>query len=376
MILLYVIIAAFSLIYFLIIGSITFGWFSLKKNTNHAIKPFYNVSVLIPFRNEEDHLVKLIQSMALINYPEEHFEIIFINDGSNDNSCNIAEAFAKRSSFSVRLIHSEEEGKKAAITLGVNQAKGDIIICTDADCTVQPAWISEMICKFEDPNLKMVLGPVSIAGKNNFWNIFQKIEFTSLIISSAGAVAIGQPVMANGANLAYRKNDFIKVDGYLGNEKISSGDDVFLMMKFSKFFGKSSITFLKSKNAVVNTNPQLTLNGFLKQRIRWASKSALYGTSFSNITAFSVLTMNLLLFIFLFLSPFNAEFACLFFIIWIGKTLIDLPLLLSGSIFFNYRKTFFLFPVIELITAVLTVIPGILSFFIKPEWKERRIRVK
>lgn len=359
-----------------IIASLSAGWFSLKENPALTVIPKFKVSVIIPFRNEEQNLENLLQSITLIDYPKDLVEIIFVDDNSKDHGCVIIEKFMLTASFPVRLMHSSASGKKQAVSQGIALAEGEIILCTDADCRVQPEWIRQIAVNFDDQKIKMVLGPVAISGENNLWNIFQKIEFMSLIISSAGAVSINKPIMANGANLAYRKKDFIEAGGYTGNENITSGDDVFLMTKFLKYFGNKSITFVKSKQAIVYTVAQSTLKDFFNQRIRWASKSSSYGTAFSKIIAFSVLTMNLFLFIFLVLSPLNFELAFLFIIIWTGKTVIDFPLLLSGSVFFNHRKNFFLFPVVELITAILTVIPGMLSFFIKPEWKKRRIRVK
>lgn len=356
-----------------IIILLSFGWLNLKESSALTVIPTLKVSVIIPFRNEEQNLEALLQSIALIDYPKDLIEILFVNDNSEDSGSFIIEKFLLTASFPVRLLHSPESGKKQAISFGIALAKGEIILCTDADCRVQPEWIRQIVVTFEDQNIKMALGPVAISSENKPWNVFQKIEFSSLIISSAGAVSINKPIMANGANLAYRKKDFIEVGGYHGNENIASGDDVFLMTKFLKYFGNKSITFVKSKQAIVNTVAQSTLKDYFNQRIRWASKSASYGSTFSKLTAITVLGINFIVVFLLLLSPFFSGFAHLFVQIWIFKTLLDIPLLVSGSVFFNHQKLIPFLPFIEIMTAILTVIPGFLSFLISPVWKNRKI---
>lgn len=372
MISIYILTIVVCLLYAIFIGSFTLGWFSLKVKAEIDATPNQNVTILIPFRNEEDNLKNLLHSLSYIEYPNHLIEIVFINDESEDSGSELIGSYVQSFPFLLRLINSPEKGKKAAIWHGISQSTGDIIVCTDADCIVQKSWIREIVQKFNDENLQMVLGPVAIEGKENFWNSFQKIEFMSLILCSAGSVLLKKPIMANGANMAYRRMAFIDVEGYSGNENIASGDDVFLMMKILQKFGGSSVAFLKSNRSTVFTCAQKTLTDFLKQRIRWASKSSSYGTVFTKATALSVLIMNSLLTFSFLIAPFGKSYVLLFLLIWLFKILVDLPILVGGSVFFKNHRSLLLLPVIEIITAILTVIPGILSFFIKPEWKTRR----
>lgn len=368
----YILAAVICLLYAIIIGSFTYGWFRLKKSAISDKTPDNNVTIIIPFRNEENNLEKLLQSLVLIDYPKHLLEIVFINDNSDDNGCKLIELYSQSSPFPIRLLNSPAHGKKAAITYGISQSKGDIIICTDADCVVQCNWVIEIVENFRDAKIKMVIGTVAVSGNHSFWNSFQKVEFMSLVLSCAGAVSIQKPIMANGANIAYLKQVFSEVNGYSGNEQIASGDDVFLMQKIVKNFGNSSVAFQKSKTSLVYTNAQKTLIDFLKQRIRWASKSAAYGTFFTKLTAVTVLAMNLLLVTSLLITPFEKSNIVFFLLIWFFKTIADLPILIGGFFFFGKPIIIVLLPVIEIITAFLTVIPGFLSFFINPVWKAGR----
>src|SRR5690606_17033911 len=92
---------------------------------------------------------------------------------------------------------------------------------------------------------------------------------------------------------------FLKMEGFKGNEKISSGDDVFLLQKFKKNGLKTE--FLKCLEAIVFTQPQPDITSLISQRIRWAAKTPAYKSAFAKITGLLVLLMNLLLVISTFL---------------------------------------------------------------------------
>ncbi|MDZ7776590.1 MAG: glycosyltransferase family 2 protein [Bacteroidales bacterium] len=102
--------------------------------------------------------------------------------------------------------------------------------------------------------------------------------------------------MSNGANIAFLKKAFHDVGGYGGNEQYVSGDDVFLMMKLQKTYGKQAITFLKDRDAIVKTAARETWKEFMEQRIRWASKQSLYKTFFA-LYASGTVFLNVLLLI-------------------------------------------------------------------------------
>ncbi|HRP43580.1 MAG TPA: glycosyltransferase, partial [Ginsengibacter sp.] len=107
------------------------------------------VSVIISARNEEKRIGKCLESLALQNYPPESFEIIVINDFSEDNTSQVVRSFS--AGFpQLRLIELSDfvrkediwSYKKKAIETGISQAKGTLIITTDADCVMPRTWIS------------------------------------------------------------------------------------------------------------------------------------------------------------------------------------------------------------------------------------------
>ena len=172
----------------------------------------------------------------------------------------------------------ERAHKKKALQLAVENAKGEIIITTDADCVHKSTWLETMLSYFER-NTAFVSGPVEFVSNGSLFHEIQKLEFSSLILVGAGLIAIKAPIICNAANLGFRKSVFFEVDGYNDNLSISSGDDEFLMQKISKQT-KYNIKFCMNKNSITYTLPNENISQFYQQRKRWASKGFHYADKF------------------------------------------------------------------------------------------------
>ncbi len=242
-------------------------------------------SVLIPVRNEAENIIRLLQDLENQDYPQNYFEVIVIDDHSEDKTVDLVKEFIEKSGLTIRLVQLDEQnGKKAAITLGVDQAVHDYILATDGDCRLSAAWIRSFASRFEDTdNPNMVAAPVHMESNDLFTNV-QSLEFSALIGYGASSLQMGLAGTCNGANIAYKKKIFHEVGGYTGNEKIPSGDDEFLMFKiFNKYRG--SVVFLKSQGAVVKTPAKKTLKDLINQRIRWSSKWKFHKSIYVTTTA-------------------------------------------------------------------------------------------
>ncbi len=109
------------------------------------------VSVIIPFRNESETIVENLRCLENQNIPIDKYEVIYIDDRSDDDSLQkLKSSISKNniSAYSVENIDHERAHKKRAIELGMEKAKGDIIILTDADCINESTWISSMVAEF------------------------------------------------------------------------------------------------------------------------------------------------------------------------------------------------------------------------------------
>ena len=208
------------------------------------------ISLIIPFRNEAERLPRLLESLSTQQY--KHLEIIFIDDYSTDHSVGIIEDFLAETLLDCRLIKNQDQGKKWAVTTGVQAAKGTIILTTDADCELNEDILIIVVSTFENEACHLAFGAVGFKQTDQLVEKLQQIEFASLMVVNASMAASGSPLTGSAAFMAFRKSSFETVGGYEGNFDIPSGDDECLICKIKSAF-PDGITFIKHPNAWVTT---------------------------------------------------------------------------------------------------------------------------
>lgn len=343
--------------YFIFLALILIGWKRTAGDGSHSDDPA--ISVVIAVRNEQQHIGQLLDDLSLQAYST--FEVIIVDDHSDDDTRDV---IFNRGYHFQKYHLNDGHGKKAAITYGIAVARGEIIVTTDGDCRVPPGWL-QVIAKNFSEKVNMLAGPVRMTG-NSFFERLQTIEFASLIGSAASLISWHIPTMCNGANLAYRKSVFEKVNGFAGNDHVASGDDEFLMRKIHEF-EPGSITFLKDQDAIVSTASQPTVKRFASQRIRWASKWKLQTYLPAKLIGF-----------FVFLAQLSTVAAYVLVAIYPAMAL---ALVLRFVIEAVVLRTFMKFLKIELSVSVLAVVQliypfyvvtiAVLSFFSTYAWKGR-----
>ena len=359
------------LLYIATVISFTIGFFNLSTffpSKNNPSNNNLKLSVLIPFKNEELNLPTIFQNLKNQNLNLDLFEVIFINDHSEDNSeIVLRNLINKESNFKLISSKSKKSGKKEALKEGVKNAVNNLIVTTDADCIQPETWLQTIYDFYLQHNPKMIIAPVIMKG-TSFFGKLQALEFLSLSASTAGAAGLHKAIMCNGANLAFSKSVFNEFEDALNMNEIS-GDDVFLLHSVKKKYPKD-IHYLKSNDAKVTTDSEKSLKYFLRQRIRWASKSSSY-RDFDTITiSLIIFITNLLLVlssIILILIPEKILFISSLFI---GKMIIDSVLLISAANYFKQIKLLFFIPILSIIYPfyiVITAFSGLLTKQIK--WK-------
>ncbi|WP_272022254.1 glycosyltransferase family 2 protein [Olleya namhaensis] len=367
------------LLYLFLIGVFVIGFDKVKEYRLRDLAPKTTFTVVIPFRNEAENLPKLIASLLNLNYPKDLFEILLVNDDSEDQSVDIIQKHLsqnKSNRLFIKIIDNQrltKSPKKDAITTAVTQAKHEWILTTDADCTVPNYWLDSFDNYIQDHSLKMLAGPVTYNSNNRLFNAFQTLDFLSLIGATIGAFGIRKPFLCNGANLAYKKDFFTSLNGFEGNSNIASGDDIFLMEKALKE-DKNAVHFLKSEQAIVNTAPQKNIKDLLSQRIRWASKTRHYNNTFAKIVGLLVLIANASIVISIVLTALGLfktkTFAYLFFI----KIAIDYLLLYKTSQFFNKQEALKHYVWSCFIYPFFSVYVAFIALFTNYKWKGRSFK--
>lgn len=361
-------------IYFLLLAALIVGWEISTKQTP-AVKSSVHlaISVIIPFRNEANYLPAMVADLIA---QQGLSEALFIDDHSTDNSVEVLEMHIHgNSNFKIISLPDGWNGKKKAIDYGVQEASGNLIVTTDADCQLPPAWLSSIHQAFQNERVQMVFGGVKILPQRSVFSRMQSLEFSSLIGSGAATLGLGYPTMCNGANLAYRKSVFHDVDGFEGNFEVASGDDEFLMRKvFQKY--PEGVSFLNDKSAVVSTHALPTVKDFVSQRLRWAGKWKHNQSPGSRLLA---------LFVFLFHTTFVVVIGLAIagkidvpFVLMMmgGKVLLEFIFLVRVNSFLGQPVQLMYFLALQFIHPLYVIVIGFLSQVGEYSWKGRSLTDK
>ena len=354
---------------------IFFGLDKLSNQEHQNISKEF-ISVIIPFRNEEKNILKTFESLTNQNYPKEKFEIIFVNDNSDDKSLQLLEKISKPQNvfiYSVPNDYSINAHKKKAISFGIEKSKGEIIVTTDADCIHKKDWLINLL-KFMDDETGFVSGPVEFISDSNLFSKMQRLEFAGLVITGAGLIGSKNPIICNAANIAYRKKVFDEVGGFTYQMRLSSGDDELLMQKIHRDT-KYKIKFALDKNAIVSTEANPSIKDFYYQRKRWASKGLFYGDNL-------LLVKLVLIFLFYFslvIQPLlgiflSSKFFLTFLISFIVKISAEYLVLKKGVELLFEPKILKPFLITEILQVPYILISGFMGMFGNLIWKDRKIK--
>jgi cellulose synthase/poly-beta-1,6-N-acetylglucosamine synthase-like glycosyltransferase len=350
------------------------GWYLLKTSIPKSL-PHTSVSVLIAARNEENNIGLVLKDILNQNFPAHLLEVIVVDDHSTDNTAEIVRSF---SSQGVRLIQLNEKEplnsyKKKAISEAINYASGELIIATDADCRMKSMWLDSLVSMYEKEDLLFISGPVMYHNERNLFERLQTLEFLYLIGLGAASIGNKKASTCNGANLAYKRDIFLELDGFKGIDEVASGDDELFLHKVAEKY-PNRVGFCRDQNAIVYTEAKESLVSFLNQRKRWASKSTKYKNKSIVVFGICIWLFN----VFLVISALSAlvnpsawkvVYYCLSF-----KVLMELVFLLPISRFAR-RSTYLIYlPFLSLIHIFYLIFIGIAGNSGKYLWKGRMVR--
>ncbi len=233
------------------------------------------VSVLVPARDEETNLPRLLESLEAQETTD--FEIVIVNDRSTDATPRIIENFATRHPGRVRtvtLTDDPQEGnpKQRALAAGVKEATGGVILMTDADCSVSPGWVRTMSTPFADSAVGLVFGAVipgttGLGRRTRALDRFQSFDQVFRFQYTAGAAGLGAPSGGFGNNIAVRRAALDDAGGFEGLE-YSTTEDAQLICQV-RDTGKWKIRAIRSAGSHVAPAPEPDLPSLVRQSIRW-----------------------------------------------------------------------------------------------------------
>ncbi len=345
-----------------------FGKFAFAKAQKITPKRI-PISVIVCAKNEEDNVLNFIPLLAEQNYPD--YEIVLIDDASSDATLDIFEGFEKQYS-NIRLVKVQNNeafwgNKKYALTLGIKAAKKEYLLFTDADCyPTSKDWITAMSSQFTMQKT-IVLG----YGKyekipNSFLNKIIRYETLLTAVQYFSWAKIGHPYMGVGRNLAYKKDEFFNVNGFIEHMQIRSGDDDLFINQAAN--GKNT-TIAYAAESFTLSKPKTSYTDWLIQKRRHVATANYYkpldqlqlGTFYCSQLLFILLPILLLAFQFQWILVVSL-IALRYLVAWIVVGFS------AGKLKENDIK--FWFPLVEIILILTQINIFISNIFSKPvHWK-------
>ena len=346
-----------------------------NKKVPQAPFPLPFISIVIAVRNEEKNIQSCLQSVLNQDYPKDLYEVILVDDHSEDATLKIAKGFQKNSD-KLKIIELKDNivnsQKKKALTTGIYHSKGKWIAVTDADCVVPTTWLSTLV-NYISNEVAFIAGPVKMQTNSESWlEKMQALESSGLVFIAASNIEAGTPMLCNGANVLYNKRLFNDVGGFENIDSVASGDDELLMHKFHNQCFK--IKYCLKKEAIVETLSCPDLVSFWEQRIRWVSKSKAYKNWRISLAQILVYLANLAVFcgmIGWLFDKWNWFIPVAFCSL---KMLIDFVLLYNATRFLGNQRLLKLFIPTFFLNIIYVIIIGIAGNFVKKyNWKGRHV---
>lgn len=242
-------------------------YFILMFLDDHKIptsKKKLKVSVIIPFWNEGsakgERLRKTIDSLFACDYPKDKLEIILVNDGSTDNSLEIANSYLKKG---VKVYsHKKSQGKTSAVNTGLKKATGELIVALDADSFIMPDVLDKLVPYFANEKVMAVIPSIKIWKPKTFLQLVQSHEFLSAVLIRYFQSKLGSIPLAPGAFTLIRK-DFLDKYGSLDKHTMVEDLEMSMRIQSEKYLIENVV------DANVYTSGVTTFKAFLNQRLRW-----------------------------------------------------------------------------------------------------------
>lgn len=252
-----------------------FGQFSFAKNQSITPKKV-PISVIVCAKNEAENIKKFFPLLISQDYAE--YEIVLIDDASSDETLDLFETYEKQYP-NIKLVKVQNNeafwgNKKFALTLGIKASKYEYLVFTDADCyPVSKDWLKNITSQFTMKKT-IVLGYGAYDKiKNSFLNKIIRFETLLTAVQYFSWAKIGKPYMGVGRNLAYKKEEFFNVRGFMDHMRVRSGDDDLFINQAAT---KTNTTIIYTPESFTYSPPKKSYSDWFNQKRRHVSTAKLY----------------------------------------------------------------------------------------------------
>lgn len=246
-----------------------------KANTKNQSQQ-HPVSVIICARDEDENIARYLPGVLVQKYDSSH-EVIVVNDNSVDDSKYILEELQKTFKL-LQIVDLKQEaklisGKKYPLSIGIKEARHEIVLLTDADCVpASELWIQKMQDGYVN-GTEIVIGYGAYNKRPGFLNKIIRFETFHSALQYLSFALAGKPYMGVGRNLSYKKDVFIRNKGFSSINHIPGGDDDLFINKVAT---KKNTKIVIDKDAITLSQPKRSFSEWLRQKTRHYSTARYY----------------------------------------------------------------------------------------------------
>ena len=234
------------------------------------------VSVIICAKDEDENIARYLPGVLVQKYPTTH-EVIVVNDNSVDDSKYILEELQKTFKL-LQVVTLKQEaklisGKKYPLSIGIKEARHEIILLTDADCVpASEFWIQKMQDAYSN-GTEIVIGYGAYNKRPGWLNKLIRFETFHAALQYLSFALAGNPYMGVGRNLSYKKDVFIRNKGFSSINHIPGGDDDLFINKVAT---RQNTKVVIDKDAITLSQPKKSFSEWLRQKTRHYSTARYY----------------------------------------------------------------------------------------------------
>ena len=249
------------------------GYFKPKDKEHSQQHP---VSVIVCARDEDENLARNLPGVLVQDYSTSH-EVIVVNDNSTDDTKYVLQEL-KKTFKTLHVVELSQEakhinGKKYPLSIGIKEAKHEVVLLTDADCVpASEHWIRLMQDGYQE-NTEIVLGYGSYHKRPGLLNKLIRFETFHAGIQYLSYALAGIPYMGVGRNISYKKGLFFRHKGFSSINHIPGGDDDLFVNKAAS---RQNTEIVIDKDAITLSAPKTTWKEWRKQKLRHYTTAKYY----------------------------------------------------------------------------------------------------
>ena len=232
-----------------------------KKRYPHALAAWPSVSVFIPCYNEEKTVEKTLDSLRALDYPNDKLSIYAIDDGSNDSTLEVLNAYAAKHPEIV-VLHKENGGKHTALNLGLQHSTSEVVGCLDADSFVAPNALKESVSLFADPKVMAVTPAIKVARAQTLIQRIQHAEYGLSAFIRRTFSWMGSIFITPGPFSMFRRSVFDTLGPY---REAHNTEDMEIALRMQA----AGMHIENAPTAHVFTNAPRSYPALFRQRSRW-----------------------------------------------------------------------------------------------------------